>query len=374
MKKRNYILVAAVLSFAVILAGCGGKNDKETENTAQKTDDVLDFDVTDYVKLGDYKGLDVTYPLPDEVTDEYLKEYIEETLADNAEYNEVDRASQEGDIVNIDYTGTIDGEEFEGGSDTGYDLELGSGDFLPEFEESLVGKKAGETAVFTLTFSEDYDESVAGQEAEFTVKVNSVSEEVTPEYNVDFVKKISDYETIEEYEASVTEELTETAKEESDMEAGEHAMRIAAGNAEINGYPQKLYDFFYEDNVSGYKAFAEMNGMEYEEFLETFMSEDDIKEVVEEQVNDFLLSKAILEKEGIEFTEEEYSTAGKELALANEYESLEEYEEDLGKTYIMTELIKEKAINFLRESSNLQGMSWEEYDGYEEELESDDEA
>ena len=70
-------------------------------------------------------------------------------------------------MVNIDYTGTIDGEEFEGGSDTGYDLELGSEDFLPEFEKSLEGKKAGEEAVFTVPFPEDYDEELGGKEAEF---------------------------------------------------------------------------------------------------------------------------------------------------------------------------------------------------------------
>ena len=377
MKKRNYILAAVVLAFTVILTGCGGKSDKKTENTndkkientGEKTDDILDFNVEDYVKLGDYKGLDVTYPLPDEVTDEAVKESIEETLYENVEIKEVDRASKENDVVNIDYTGTIAGEEFEGGSDTGYDLKIGSEDFLPEFEENLVGKKAGETTVFTITFPEDYDESVAGQEAEFTVKVNSVSEEKEPEYNVDFVKQISDYETIEDYEASVKEQLVENAQYESETEAEDHALKIVAENSEVDGYPQELYDFFYDDNVSGYQAFAEMQGMEYEDFLETFMSEEDIKELVEEQVNEFLLSKAILEKENMELTDEEYSKEAEKLAQENMYESMEEYEKDYGKTYIMTQLIRDKAVKFLRESANLQGMSWDE----DEEMELEEE-
>ena len=381
MKKRNYILAAVVLAFTVILTGCGGKSDKKTENTndkkientGEKTDDILDFNVEDYVKLGDYKGLDVTYPLPDEVTDEAVKESIEETLYENVEIKEVDRASKENDVVNIDYTGTIAGEEFEGGSDTGYDLKIGSEDFLPEFEENLVGKKAGETTVFTITSPEDYDESVAGQEAEFTVKVNSVSEEKEPEYNVDFVKQISDYETIEDYEASVKEQLVENAQYESETEAEDHALKIVAENSEVDGYPQELYDFFYDDNVSGYQAFAEMQGMEYEDFLETFMSEEDIKELVEEQVNEFLLSKAILEKENMELTDEEYSKEAEKLAQENMYESMEEYEKDYGKTYIMTQLIRDKAVKFLRESANLQGMSWDEYSAEDEEMELEEE-
>ncbi|MCI9083660.1 MAG: trigger factor [Lachnospiraceae bacterium] len=378
MKKRNYILAAAVLAFAVILTGCGDKNDKKEESTGKETDDVLAFDVKDYVELGEYKGLDVTYPLPDEVTDDAVKEAIQDTLYENTESKEVDRASQENDVVNIDYTGTMEGEEFEGGSDTDCDLKIGSGEFLPEFEENLIGKKAGETTVFSLTFPDDYDESLAGLAAEFTVKVNSVSEEIEPEYNVDFVKRVSDYETIEDYEASVKEELTKNAQDESDTEAEDHALRIVAENSKVDGYPQKLYDFFYDDNVAGYKAFAEMQGMEYEEFLQTFMSEEDIKEVVQEQVNDFLLSKAIMEKEGIEITDEEYAEATEEYAKENMFESAEDYEKEYGKTYIMTQMIRDKAVAFLRESANLQGMSWDEYIGeedeevYEEDLEEDE--
>ena len=375
MKKRNYILTV-ILAAAVLVTGCGEKSDKKAESAADQnsTGDVLDFDAEEYVKLGDYKGLDVTYPSVQEITDQDVEQYIQEQLEENIEYKEVDRASKEGDTVNIDYTGTINGEEFEGGSDTEYDLELGSQDFLPEFEESLVGKKAGETAVFTLTFpSEDYDESVAGQEAEFTVKINSVSETVTPEYNLDFVKSISDYETLEEYEASVKEELITYAEDESETEKGEHALRLVMNEAELKGFPQTLYDFFYEDTVSGYKSFAEMQGMEYEEFLESFMSEEDIKEVVEEQVNDHLISQAILQKEGVALTDEEYAKAGEELAVSEGYGSLEEYEEDYGKISVTAQMVREKAIDILKESVNLQEVPWDEYDEYGEDLESEDE-
>ena len=146
MKKRNYILAAVALTMAVMLTGCGGKKDAGSTGVAAE-EEALNVKVQDYVTLGDYKGLEVTYPSVQEVTDEEVEEYIQEQLEEYTEYQEVeDRAAQEGDSVNIDYTGTVDGEEID--SDTGYDLILGSEDFLPDFENSLIGKKAGEETVF----------------------------------------------------------------------------------------------------------------------------------------------------------------------------------------------------------------------------------
>ncbi len=368
MKKRNYILAVSMLTMMAVLTGCGEKDVKNVNKTesSQDTvqDSVLNVKASDYVKLGDYKGIEVTYPSVAEVTEEEVQSSINDVISENIEYKEVDRASKVGDVVNIDYTGTIEGEEFEGGSDFGYDLELGSEDFLPEFEKSLEGKKAGEEAVFTVPFPEDYDEELGGKDAEFTVKINSVSEMVTPEYNVDFVKSISDFETIEEYEASIREDLEKMAKEDSEIEAGENALRIAMENAEVNGYPQELYDFFYDDTESGYQDTAAMFGMEYEEFLENFLGGEGIDEIVEDTVNEYLITKAILEKEGIEVTEKEYLASGEKLAKSNEYDSLEEFESDYGETYIRTQIVREKAVSFLRDSAELKEIPWEEY--YEE--------
>ncbi len=199
------------------------------------------------------------------------------------------------------------------------------------------------------------------------MKINSVSELITPEYNEDFVKSISDFETIEEYEASVREELEEFAKEDSEIEAGENALRIAIDNAEVNGYPQELYDYFYEDTESGYQETAEMFGMEYQEFLENFVGTEDLDEIVEDAVNEYLITQAILEKESIEVTEKEYLAAAEELAKSNEYDSLEEYEADYGELYVRTQVIREKAVNFLREAAKLSEVPWEDY--YEEDYE-----
>lgn len=376
MRKKSYIMAVAALSAAAILAGCSGKDNKDgagskktEEKQAVYEDEALNFKVTDYVKLGDYKGLEVSYPEPFEVSKEDVDDYIQSALEENTEYKEdKERKAQNGDSVNIDYTGTIDGEEFEGGTDTGYDLELGSEDFLPDFESSLVGKKAGETAVFKVTFPEEYGEELAGKEAEFTVKINSVSEIIVPEYNVEFVKSVSDYETLEDYENSIKEELIASAKSDSEVTAGENALSLAIENAEVEGYPQALYDFFYDDTVAGYQAYAEMMGMEYKEFMESFMGEDDVEAIVLEQVNDYLVSRAILEQEGIAITEESYQEAAKGLLEDYEYETLEELEADYGKTYLMTQVTRDKAIEFLQGSAKLKEVSQDEYYADEEEI------
>ena len=374
MKRKSYILVVAVMASAMLLAGCGNKSQGNGtgDGKGENSEEALDFDASEYVKLGDYKGLEVTYPSVLPVTDEEIQENIQYELEENTDYKEVkDRAAEKGDIANIDFTGTIDGEEFEGGSGSGYELELGSGDFLEDFENSLIGKKAGETATFTLTLPEDYGQDVAGKEAEFTVKINSVSEAVTPEYNEEFVKSVSDYETTQEYEASVKKRLQEEAEESSKMEAEESALRLAIENATIDGYPQKLYDFFYDDNVTGYKNYAEFMGIDYEEFLESYMSEDDIKETTVDQVNEYLVASAILKAEGQEVSDGDYSKLAEEMAKENEYETLEEYEKDYGKTYIMTQIVRQKAIEILYDSAKLQEVPYDEYYS-DDELESDD--
>lgn len=381
MKKKSYILLTAALAAVMVFAGCNDKKQEDTGSTENAnadgaSDDVLGFKASDYVKLGDYKGLEVTYPSVLEVTDEDVEEQIQYELEENTEYKEVtDRGAQEGDNVNMDFKGTVDGEEFDGGSASDYELELGAGEFLEEFESNLMGKKAGETVTFKLTFPEDYDETLGGKEAEFTVTINSVSEAVVPEYNEDFVKSVSDFKTIKDYEASVKEQLEQDAKDSSEMEAQENALKTAIENATVDGYPQKLYDFFYDDTVTGYKNYAEFMGMEYEEFLENYMSEEEINTMVDEQVNEYLVVRAILEQEGKEISDSEYKELAEKMAKENEYETLEEYEEDYGQTYVKTQLARERVLELLYESAKLKEIPYEEYCAdAEEELEDEGES
>lgn len=400
MKKRKYLATVLVLSGIMAFAGCGnekkneaanqdaaaednasdedtsdGSSDGDTDTSnASSHENALDFKVEDYVKLGEYKNLKVQYPIP-EVLEEDVQFAIEELQEENKEYKEItDRAAQEGDSVNIDFTGVVDGEAFDGGSATDYELVLGSGDFLEEFENNLIGKNSGEATTFPVTFPEDYfDEEMAGKEAEFTVTINKISEVNVPEYNDEFVAKVTDYSTTEEYEDYIRGDLMVSAQEESISASGDEALALAVENATVDGYPQELYDFYYDQTVAGYEFYASLMGMEYEDFIEQ-MGEDSIEDAAIAQVNEFLVVQAIAEKEGLTITEDNYKEEAKDLMEENEYESLEEFEADYGKVSIITQLLRGKIVNFLYDNAEIEEVSQEEYYGEEEYDEEDEEG
>lgn len=380
MKRKSYLLAAAVVLGLAVFAGCGGKKqDSAGETKADGTeeasggaqDESAGYQVDDYVTLGDYKGLSVEYLIP-EVTDDDVEMYIQGELEENAEYKEItDRPVQDGDSVNIDFTGKIDGEEFEGGSGEDYDLLLGNGEFIEDFEANLIGKNSGETVTFKATFPEDYDEELGGKEAEFTVTINSISEVVVQEYNDDYVASVSDCKTTAEYEAQKKEELLESEKENSLLEAGESALSQAVENATVTGYPQELYDTLYAEAEENYKLFAEFMGMEYEDFLTEYIGTDDLGGEVLEQVNEALVVQAIAQKEGLEAKDAEYESEATKMAEEEGYDSLESYEEDYGKDYIKRQLVRNKVLNFLYESAKVNEVAQDqvEFEEGEEDLE-----
>ncbi len=382
MKRKNYLLATAVVLGLAVFAGCGGKKQDSTGeanvgNTEEPSEGAQDESagtgnsVDEYVTLGEYKGLPVEYLIP-EVTDEDVEMYIQGELEENAEYKDItDRPVQDGDSVNIDFTGKIDGEEFEGGSGEDYDLLLGNGEFLEDFEANLIGKNSGETVTFNTTFPEDYDEELGGKEAEFTVTINSISEVVIQEYNDAYVASVSDCKTTAEYEAQKKKELLESEKENSLLEAGESALSQAVENAQVTGYPQDLYDTLYTEAEENYKLFAEFMGMEYEDFLAEYIGTDDLGDEVLEQVNETLVVQAIAQKEGLEVKDADYEAEANKMAEVEGYDSLESYEEDYGKDYIQRQLMRNKVLNFLYESAEVSEVTQDqiEFEEGEEDLE-----
>jgi trigger factor len=400
MRRKKYLAIALVLSGVMVFsAGCGNNKKEEAKSVEDTADqdtaggdsgesgqqeagetgsennheDALNFKSEDYVKLGEYKNLKVQYPVP-EVFEEDVEYAIQELQDENTEYQEItDRPSQEGDSVNIDYTGTMDGEEFEGGSDKDYELVLGSGDFLEDFENSLIGKNKGEVVTFPLTFPEEYFDSEAeGKQAEFTVTINKISEVIVPEYTDEFVAKVTDYKTTEEYEDYIRGDLMITAQEESASASGEDALALAVENAEVNGYPQELYDFYYDETVAGYQFYASMMGMEYEEFLEQ-LGEGAVEDAVLAQVEEYLVAQAIADKEGLTVTDEGYQEEVQALLEEYEYDTIEELEEDYGKTSIITQIIRSRVVNFLYENAEVEEVSQDEYYGEDESEDEDTE-
>lgn len=362
MRKQKYFLAALLLTATTALTGCKSSGGNQN-NALLSTEEGMDFYAQDYVKLGDYKGLEVQYLIPSEVTQDDIDSYIQDQISYYTEYTDVDRAAKIGDSVCINFTGTIDGEEFDGGSAEDYILTLGSGEFLEDFENALVGKKTGETTTFSITFPDDYDEdgTLSGKEAEFTVTINYVSEVTVPEYNDQFVAEISDYKTTAEYEAYVKELLAQNYENSSKDMAGEDALALAMENATVDGYPEELFNSFYEQTLADYQMYADFMGMDFEDFLTEYMSEDDIKEVALDSVNEFLIVQAIADKEGIKLTKENFEEEAKQLATEYEYDSVESMQEDFGTSYLYTTLLREKVKDFLYNSAKVTELPEDEY-------------
>lgn len=307
--------------------------------------------VTDYEEYAaltrlakDYVGLPV-----EKVTEAELEAYIQEVLERNGKLEERDRAVQNGDTANIDFTGYLDGEPFEGGSDTGYNLEIGSGGFIDGFEEGLIGAKKGETRSLELTFPEEYKRNpdMAGKAVVFEVKVNSVSEYVLPELTDDFVKELTEgeYTTVQEFkeyaEALLAEEKQYLA-----------VIDYLVENSEFSGLNEEYIRASLDSMKSYYEMYAAMYGVDLELFMqlmgvpdsEAFWSdmETEMRRLEKERIVLYCVAKA----EGITLTEEEFTTYAAEIA-ENYQLTLEEFLEQNERKYVEQSILMERALEFL---------------------------
>lgn len=284
------------------------------------------LDPDKYVTLGQYKGVEFERVVPEEVTDEDVQAKIDSALASHKEEKEVsDRPVQEGDILSIDYAGTIDGESFEGGSAEDQKCVVGEGGYIDGFEDGLVGANAGETVTLELTFPEEYKKNteLSGKAVTFVVTVNSIKEEVLPEYNDEFVSEYYDCATTAEYEASVRETLTAENKSAAEEKRLNAVWEAVVGNASFSGYPQRELENYTNNTVNSYTYMAKnYYGVDLETFLSTLygMTVDEFTVQAEAEaklmVEELLVIKAIAKAESIAVSDEEYE-AGKLEYLAS---------------------------------------------------------
>lgn len=346
--------LAAVLSVSMVfaMAGCG-----KSEKTSKS--------VKDYVTLGDYKNLEVDLAVGT-ITDEDVEEEIQNTLEENSDYEEItDRtAVQEADIVNINMTATVDGEEYEDGNIEDYDYTLGDNEYGEEFDKGLIGKNKGDTFDLTVTLPEDYsDETYAGKQATFNVTLNKIEKEVVPELNDEFVKTVSeDCNTVDEYRKSVKEDMQKTEDDENESSAKEELMSLAVENAEITGSSDDLYNLYYNQMTNDYTNYAQQWGMSFEDFLTSFMGmdEESFKDYVLDEVYDIQVAVAIAEAEGLEVSDKEYKENLKQYAEDYGWDSEDELEEAYSKEYLKNNMIREKVLDFLFENAKVTEVPKEE--------------
>ena len=284
-----------------------------TENFAKGTDFTYTATVTvkPEPKLGDYKGLEVTKQSA-EVTDEEVQSLIDAQLAKKAELEiKEDEAIVEFDTAVIDFEGFVGEEAFEGGKGEDYSLEIGSGSFIPGFEEQFIGAKAGETKDVLVTFPEEYHAAeLAGKEAKFVVNIKEVKAKVLPELTDEFAKEIDpEVETVEALKAKLKE--TTIANKEADAEATlrDELVEKAAENAEVE-VPQGMINTEVDRMLQEFGQRLQMQGMTLELYYQ-FSGQDEAAlrtQMAEEAVNRVKVSlvlEAIGQAEGIEVTEEE---------------------------------------------------------------------
>ena len=262
------------------------------------------------VKLGDYIGVEIE-AVSDTVTDEDVQKELEQAAEKNARMVEVtDRPSQKGDTVNIDFTGYLDGEEFEGGKGESYPLELGAGQFIPGFEDQLIGKEAGAEVDVNVTFPEDYHaENLAGKPVVFKVKINDVKAKELPVIDDEFASDVSEFDTLEEYKKSIYEKLSEQKKNaaKSAMEAA--VIAAVTANAEVD-VPECMIENRVKSQLESYEKNLSRQNVSLEQYLGFMgMSLDDMKKDLTEragkEIKEMLVVEAIAKAESISASNEE---------------------------------------------------------------------
>lgn len=272
------------------------------------------------VKLGEYKNLTVAKQ-EREVTDADVEERLNQKRNQLAELVVVEEPAKEGDTVVIDFEGFKDGVAFEGGKGENYALELGSGSFIPGFEDQLVGAKAGDDVEVKVTFPEDYQaEDLAGKEAIFKVKVHEVKEKELPELDDEFAKDVDDeVETLDELKAKIREELTATKASQAQEAVHDEALRKAVENAEVVELPHVMVHDEVHRAMDEFLNNMQRQGISPEMYYQlTNSTEADLHKQFEQdaelRVKTNLVIEAIVKAENLEATEEEIEKEIAELA------------------------------------------------------------
>lgn len=262
------------------------------------------------VKLGEYKGIKLE-KIDYTVTDEDVDKEIAETQKQNARLVAVDdRAVENGDIAVIDFEGFVDGVAFDGGKGENYELEIGSGTFIPGFEEQLIGANVDDLVDVNVTFPEEYHaENLKGKPAVFKVKVNEVKVREIPELDDDFASEVSEFDTLEEYKADVKAKLEEKAKEKAEAETQNAVVEKAVENAEFE-IPDAMINAHIDNMINDFAQRLQYQGMNLDMYLQyTGQTVDAMREAykpaAEKQVSGSLVLEAIAKAEGIEASPEE---------------------------------------------------------------------
>lgn len=329
MKKIVSFSLTAVLAVCMMIAltGCGGGEPYE------------DYDLTEYITLPDYNSYEVEEPEV-LIEDADIEEEIQSRLEEAATTEKVTEGTvEEGDSVTISFEGTLaDGSSVDGMSSDSYELTLGSGSMIDGFEEGLYGATIGETVTLDLQFPDPYNnnEELSGKDVTFEVTVLSKNVQNVPEFNEDFVKENSDYETVEEYRSSVASDLEEQEYNNQLSTIKEELYMKLVDETEVKKYPEKEVDDYFDELDEYYRYGAETSGYEdWDAFLESQdMTQEEYEEQIQLYAEEYVKQEMVIylfaQVEGVEVTDEEYDQFLQDNLEAAGFESEDDFKDYTG--------------------------------------------
>ncbi len=316
------------------------------------------LEVEPEVTLGEYKGLPATRQIR-RVTNADVDEVLENMRERSAQLVTTERNELiAGDFAVIDFTGYVDDQPFPGGAAQGHTLEIGSGQFIPGFEDQLIGAKVGETRAIEVTFPEDYGaEHLAGKDARFDVVVHEIKEKKIPAINDDFAKDMGDFETLLELRASIRQNLEQEMERLAERALEGDLIQALVDGAEVD-IPQKMVDFQIDQKIEHIKEELANQGLDEEQYLEILdMSPEELREQLqpeaEMEVRTSLVVNALIDAEDITVSDEEVDeridTMAGEGARAEIIRNFWETQ----RTALQRNMVRDKAIAFLVENAQI---------------------
>ena len=293
------------------------------------------------VELGQYKGLEAV-KAEVKVMAADVNARLKEMADRNSRLVAVERAVKKGDTANIDFEGFDNGVAFEGGKGDAFDLEIGSGSFVPGFEDQLIGMKAGEEKDIDITFPENYTPELAGKPVVFHVKVNEVKVKELPAIDDEFAKDVSEFDTLKDLKADIKKKMIEE-RTTAAQRAFEDVLMTKVAEGVKADIPEEMIELQAQQLVDGFKQQLAAQGIPYDQYLKMTGMEEakimaDAKEPAANQVKMDLAIRAIIKAEGLEVSDEEVETEMKNVA--------DKYGMDLDtvKKYLRTEDVKEQVM------------------------------
>ena len=370
MKKKVYLMILTIcIAFAGTACGTKEKAAEETKISEEKTEEKEDTkksgegtrlvsvkDIDKYITIGQYKGLSLE-KVVETITDAEVEGSISQDLAMTKEEVK-DGVVEEGDTVVVNYVGTENGKEFNGGSAENQEITIGSGGYIPGFEDGIMGMKKGETKDVPLTFPEDYIEpSMAGKDVVFKITLQSFKR--APELNDDWVAKNTDFKTVEEYKEDKKKLLQKSAEQMAESILYQNAWNQVYEASEVKEYPEKDVEEAYAEFETQIKSYAKQGGMELEDYLESQQVskeafETQCQEYAEARVKQNLILQGIMDAEGMTLEDKESLAVQDELIQNYGVKDLAALVDTYGQASVDTTIGLIRVERFIAENANIE--------------------